>query len=185
MQVFEIFSNQFLPAILFGCFVQVATIFVLLRVALGLNQFDLAVVTLLLSLVISAAFTEQKFPADSVHKPEFRLKISEFMQEQSDPLIVARLPASISEASSDNKAADGFFRIQAVYLLSQFKRAISVGLLLIVPLFLIDFLVAVALSLAGIQNLSVQTVAIPLKLLLLAMVNAWDLILSRLLTGFI
>lgn len=185
MQVIDTFSDQFVLAILFGCFVQVATILVLLKSALGLNQLELSIVTIVLSLVISAAFVQHKFQTDSINlsNENFKTKISDYMLEKSDPALSARLPATLSSDAEDGK--DRFFIIQAVFLLSQFKAALSVGVLLIIPLFLIDFLVAVALNLAGIQNLAVQTVAVPLKLLLLASVGAWDMLISKLLTGFI
>jgi flagellar biosynthetic protein FliP len=193
MELNNLIGNQLLFALLFGCFVQVATIFVLLRVALGLNQIDFAIVTLVLSLVLSAALVEKKldgFKVQQLSQPQSATlsaspQLKEFMLEHSDARVLSQFSQIFPQQEDRLESDQGVFSLQAVYLFSQLKRALSLGLILILPLFLIDFIVAIALNLVGIQGLSSQTVSIPLKLLLLAFVDAWDLIISKLLVGFV
>lgn len=195
MDWFSPFAGGLLGVLLFGCFVQVITILSLIRFGLGLRGVDMGIVSFLLALVLSLLMVEGKFGiSGSLDKtiagtplefsPALEPKVKPFLLAATDPEIARRLRfAQTSSGSSANEPS--LAELEAGFILSQLKRALNVGLILLIPLIVIDVLVAVALAAVGIQTLSTAVVAIPLKILLFVMIDGWNLIVNKLLTGFL
>lgn len=70
------------------------------------------------------------------------------------------------------------------FVLSELKTAFAIGIRLILPLVLIDLLVAGVLASLGLFLLPPLVVSIPLKLLLFVSADGWTLITTTLLGGF-
>ena len=78
---------------------------------------------------------------------------------------------------SQLKSSD-FIIVIPAYLTSQVKGAFEVGVLLYLPFFVIDLVVSNILLAMGMMMLSPLTIALPLKLLLLVMVDGWTLLIE-------
>lgn len=78
---------------------------------------------------------------------------------------------------NEMKASD-FIIIIPAYLTSQVKSAFEIGVLLYLPFFVIDLVVSNILLAMGMMMLSPLTIALPLKLLLLVMVDGWTLLIE-------
>lgn len=66
------------------------------------------------------------------------------------------------------------------YITSQLKGAFEVGVLIYLPFFVIDLVTSNILLAMGMMMLSPLTIALPLKLLLIVMVDGWTLVIQGL-----
>ena len=78
---------------------------------------------------------------------------------------------------SELKSNDFIVLIPA-YITSQVKGAFEVGVLIYLPFFVIDLVTSNILLAMGMMMLSPLTIALPLKLLLLVMVDGWTLVIE-------
>ena len=78
---------------------------------------------------------------------------------------------------SQIKSTD-FLIVIPAYLTSQVKGAFEIGVLLYLPFFVIDLVVSNILLAMGMMMLSPLTIALPLKLLLLVMVDGWTMLIE-------
>lgn len=81
------------------------------------------------------------------------------------------------------KATDFVILIPA-FITSQLKAAFEIGVLVYLPFFVIDLVTSNILLAMGMMMLSPLTIALPLKLLLLVMVDGWTLIIQGLVLSF-
>jgi type III secretion protein R len=79
---------------------------------------------------------------------------------------------------------DDFLVLMPAYITGQLKSAFEVGVLIYLPFFVIDLVVSNILLAMGMMMLSPLTIALPLKLLLLVMVDGWTLLLQGLVTSY-
>ncbi len=77
-----------------------------------------------------------------------------------------------------------FIIIIPAFITSQLKQAFEIGVLVYLPFFVIDLVVSNILLAMGMMMLSPLTIALPLKLLLLVMVDGWTLIIQGLVLTF-
>lgn len=199
-------TGGLLGVLLFGCFIQVLTILSLLRYGLGLGGFDFGVVSFILALVLSCLMVEAKFGLTATlentveGKPisfssEVDTKVRPFLIAASDPIIAQRVSSLTGKlASSPNTAVSpdnssavstSLAQLETTFLLSQLKRSLAIGLMLLIPLLVIDLMVAFSLTLVGVQSISAVVISVPLKLLLFVSIDGWGLIVDKLLAGFI
>lgn len=81
------------------------------------------------------------------------------------------------------KATDFIVLIPA-FITSQLKAAFEIGVLIYLPFFVIDLVTSNILLAMGMMMLSPLTIALPLKLLLIVMVDGWTLIIQGLVLSF-
>lgn len=84
---------------------------------------------------------------------------------------------------SELKANDFLVLIPA-FITSQMKAGFEIGVLIYLPFFVIDLVTSNILLAMGMMMLSPLTIALPLKLLLLVMVDGWTLIIQGLAVSF-
>ena len=77
-----------------------------------------------------------------------------------------------------------FIVIIPSFITSQLKAAFEVGVLIYLPFFVIDLVTSNILLAMGMMMLSPLTIALPLKLLLIVMVDGWTLIIQGLVLSF-
>ncbi|MBS3904861.1 MAG: type III secretion system export apparatus subunit SctR [Simkania sp.] len=77
-----------------------------------------------------------------------------------------------------------FIVIVPSFITSQLKSAFEIGVLVYLPFFVIDLVTSNILLAMGMMMLSPLTIALPLKLLLLVMVDGWTLIIQGLVLTF-
>jgi type III secretion protein R len=70
------------------------------------------------------------------------------------------------------------------FITSQLKAAFEIGVLIYLPFFVIDLVTSNILLAMGMMMLSPLTIALPLKLLLLVMVDGWTLLIQGLVQTF-
>lgn len=70
------------------------------------------------------------------------------------------------------------------FITSQLKVAFEVGVLIYLPFFVIDLVTSNILLAMGMMMLSPLTIALPLKLLLIVMIDGWTLIIQGLVLSF-
>jgi len=73
-----------------------------------------------------------------------------------------------------------FLVLMPAYILSQLKGAFEIGVLIYLPFFVIDLVTSNILLAMGMMMLSPLTIALPLKLLLLVMIDGWSLLVQGL-----
>lgn len=83
----------------------------------------------------------------------------------------------------DLKPTDFIVLIPA-FITTQLKAAFEIGVLIYLPFFVIDLVTSNILLAMGMMMLSPLTIALPLKLLLLVMVDGWTLIIQGLVLSF-
>lgn len=84
---------------------------------------------------------------------------------------------------SELKQSD-FLILVPSFITSQLKTSFEIGVLIYLPFFVIDMVVSNILLAMGMMMLSPLTIALPIKLLLLVMVDGWTLIVQGLVMTF-
>lgn len=87
------------------------------------------------------------------------------------------------EAKGSLKPND-FLILVPSYITSQLKDAYEIGVLIYLPFFVIDLVVSNILLAMGMMMLSPLTIALPLKLLLLVMLDGWTVLIQGLVLTF-
>jgi len=77
-----------------------------------------------------------------------------------------------------------FIVIIPSFITSQLKSAFEVGVLIYLPFFVIDLVVSNILLAMGMMMLSPLTIALPIKLLLLVMIDGWTILIQGLVLTF-
>lgn len=77
-----------------------------------------------------------------------------------------------------------FIVLIPAFITTQLKAAFEIGVLVYLPFFVIDLVTSNILLAMGMMMLSPLTIALPLKLLLLVMVDGWTLIIQGLVLSF-
>ncbi|NGX26435.1 MAG: Flagellar biosynthetic protein FliP [Chlamydiae bacterium] len=77
-----------------------------------------------------------------------------------------------------------FIILIPAFITSQLKTAFEIGVLIYLPFFVIDLVTSNILLAMGMMMLSPLTIALPLKLLLLVMVDGWTIIIQGLTMSF-
>lgn len=88
-----------------------------------------------------------------------------------------------AEFRADLKPTD-FIVVIPAFITSQLKAAFEIGVLIYLPFFVIDLVTSNILLAMGMMMLSPLTIALPLKLLLIVMVDGWTLIIQGLVLSF-
>lgn len=84
---------------------------------------------------------------------------------------------------SDLKPNDFIILIPS-FITSQLKTAFEIGVLIYLPFFVIDLVVSNILLAMGMMMLSPLTIALPIKLLLLVMIDGWTVLVQGLAVSF-
>jgi type III secretion protein R len=87
------------------------------------------------------------------------------------------------EYRSSLKQTD-FLVIIPAFITSQLKAAFEIGVVIYLPFFVIDLVTSNILLAMGMMMLSPLTIALPLKLLLLVMVDGWTILIQGLVLTF-
>lgn len=83
-----------------------------------------------------------------------------------------------------NLSQDDLMILIPAFVTSQIKGAFEVGVLIYLPFFVIDLVTSNILLAMGMMMLSPLTIALPLKLLLIVMIDGWTLIIQGLVLSY-
>ena len=92
----------------------------------------------------------------------------------------ARPPASRAEVKDSD-----FTVLAPAFVVSELRRAFTIGFLVFLPFLVVDLLVGNVLLALGLTQLSPTTVALPFKLLLFVAVDGWKIIARGLVAGYL
>jgi len=104
--------------------------------------------------------------------------LAEFLQTHADPDEVAFF-AELRGLSSQDPLV-----LVPAFLITEITEALEMAVLLLVPLVMVDVLLAQVYALLGVAASSLQRVALPLKVLLFLAVGGWDLVIGGLVRGY-
>lgn len=85
---------------------------------------------------------------------------------------------------NDNLKQTDFIVLMPSFVTSQLKGAFEIGVLIYLPFFVIDIVTSNILLAMGMMMLSPLTIALPIKLLLLVMVDGWTVLVQGLVLTF-
>lgn len=91
---------------------------------------------------------------------------------------------SLPEGYREGLQPNDFLILIPSFITSQLKGAFEIGVLIYLPFFVIDLVTSNILLAMGMMMLSPLTIALPIKLLLVVMVDGWTLIIQGLVMTF-
>ncbi|MFZ6773944.1 type III secretion system export apparatus subunit SctR [Undibacterium sp. SXout7W] len=107
----------------------------------------------------------------------FMLKYSH--PEQRDIFFASAKKLWPKDVAKDAKPTDTLILIPA-FVVSELQTGYEIGFLIYIPFVVIDLLLSNLLMALGMQQVSPQTITIPLKLLLFVMIDGWGKLLNAL-----
>jgi type III secretion protein R len=81
-------------------------------------------------------------------------------------------------------SGDEVWVLAPAFIATELREAFLIAVLIFVPFLVIDLVVALSLAALGLNTMSPQVVALPLKLVLFVAVDGWRLLLEALLRGY-
>lgn len=108
---------------------------------------------------------------------EFMLKHSR--PEQREIFLASAKKLWPKEVADEAKSGDALILIPA-FVVSELQTGYEIGFLIYIPFVVIDLLISNLLMALGMQQVSPQTITIPLKLLLFTLVDGWGKLLNAL-----
>lgn len=103
---------------------------------------------------------------------------TDFLRRHSDPSELA------SFAELQSRSVDDPLVLVPAFLTTELREALQMAVVVLVPLVIVDLLVAHASALLGLATLPTPLVSVPLKLLLFLAVNGWDVVIGGLVEGY-
>jgi flagellar biosynthetic protein FliP len=180
-------------------FVRIIIVFSLLRNAIGIqqtppNQVLVGMALMLTLFIMSPVITEinatayQPFSEGSINSTEFLTRAARplhtFMLRQTTQSDLEMF-YTISGRTMPVEPADYAMDILVPsFVLSELKRAFTIGFLLFIPFLIIDMVVASALMSMGMMMLPPVTISMPFKLMLFVLVDGWGLLIRSLVMTF-
>lgn len=113
---------------------------------------------------------------------DFMLKYSR--PEQREIFLVSAKKLWPPEVAKNAKPSDTLILIPA-FVVSELQTGYEIGFLMYIPFVVIDLLISNLLMALGMQQMSPQTISIPLKLLLFVMVDGWGKLLNALALSYV
>ena len=80
---------------------------------------------------------------------------------------------------------DEVWVLAPAFVVSELKEAFAIAVLVFIPFLVIDLVVGLTLAALGIQQVSAQVIALPLKLLLFVATDGWRLLIEALIRGYV
>lgn len=87
-------------------------------------------------------------------------------------------------ADLQGRAVSDPFVIVPAFLVTELTEALAMAVVILVPLVLVDLLVAQVLVLVGLVNQPTPLVSVPLKLVLFLGIGGWDVVIGGLVEGY-
>ncbi|WP_034300933.1 type III secretion system export apparatus subunit SctR [Herbaspirillum sp. RV1423] len=113
---------------------------------------------------------------------KFMIKISK--PEQRELFLASAKKLWPKEASKDAQPTDALILIPA-FVVSELQTGYEIGFLIYIPFVVIDLLISNLLMALGMQQVSPQTITVPLKLLLFTLVDGWAKLLNALAMSYV
>lgn len=95
---------------------------------------------------------------------------------REDRATFAEVARRVGKDGSAGPAPDDFAVLAPAFVVSELRRAFTIGFVVFVPFLVVDLLIANVLLALGLTQLSPTTIALPFKLLLFVGVDGWRLL---------
>jgi len=179
-------------------FVKIATTLSICKEGLGLRSSAISFAVLGLSIALSIItvepFVQKSGGLDAflngVPFSQSESTFRPFLTKYTDSDVLQSLTqkstsqAHLDETNASSSAVISFPRLVAAFMLSEFKKAFSVGLIILLPFLIIDIVVAQLLVVLSVTQIHQQVISLPIKLLLFVALDGWKLITEQLLKSF-
>ncbi len=96
----------------------------------------------------------------------------------------ATFVALARELRGADVADDDLLALSAAFVTSELTEAFAIAFLVFLPFLVLDLVVGIGLSSAGLTTVSPAAVSLPLKLLLFVAVGGWRLLVEGLIRGY-
>ena len=180
-------------------FVRIIVVLSLLRTALGMQQSPpnavLVSLALFLSAIVMAPTWQDAY--DSGIRPllDQQMELPQAFDAASEPVKTFMLAqvdrddlalfVRLSNLEAPTAAADLPLRVVTpAFMISELKRAFTIGFLLFVPFLVIDLVVASVLMSMGMMMLPPVVISLPFKLIFFVLVDGWRLVAGSLVESF-
>jgi len=191
-----------LPSVLLmmTCFTRIVIVFSLLRNAMSLQQTPpnqvMVGLSLFLTLFIMRPVISDINENAYIPYSQGEISATEFIEEASSPLRDFMLKQTkredlnlfltVSGAESWPESVDAYSMAVVIpaFIVSEIKRAFTIGFLIYIPFLIIDMVVASALMSMGMMMLPPATISMPFKLMLFVMVDGWGLMVKTLISTY-
>lgn len=122
--------------------------------------------------------------AKDVFQPVQQFMLKYAHPDQREVFLASARKLWPKEMSKDATSSDPVILIPA-FVVSELQAGFEIGFLIYLPFVIIDLLVANLLMALGMQQVSPQTITIPLKLLLFVLIDGWGKVLTGLVNTYI
>lgn len=190
-----------LPAILISCtsFLRIVVVLSMIRHAVGMPETPPNQMLVMLALFLTAISMTPAFETlgNNALWPflDGKLTVQEAMDKGSDPLRNFMLRQvrdqdikavyDMSHKSLPQRAADvGMMQLIPAFMLNELRVAFRIGFVIMLPFLLIDIVVSSILVSLGMLMVPPSTLSLPLKVLMLVLVDGWSLILQGVIGSF-
>ena len=199
METLPGYLTGFLALLLFTAFVKIFTALNILRFGLGLQGSGFGLVILGFSLALSLLVMGPQLEPLGGIEQVFRGQLPQdqqilektfrpFMEKNSDAELKAQLSLLADRLKGGKMSSKpGAAAVDPVpltvlvpaFMISELRDAFQIGFLVMVPFLILDLLVANILLALGTNQIPLQLVSLPLKILLFFAVDGWRLITEK------
>jgi|GEM_PF-3964640 len=190
--------DQFLLLFIFissGAFIKSATVFSIIRHGLGLHSFVFGIVVLILSLslsfFVSSSQIDKTFDISNKEVNINKIEVQRFFNDNTDQNILDLFEIEDynleSESESKSVLKQNFNQSLVAFVFSEVKAGIFLGLLFLIPLLAVDlvlYILSLILNLKN-NNFKMDVFSVPLKLLVFILIGGFELLGSRIITGYL
>ena len=117
-------------------------------------------------------------------KEPMRTFLEKNTSSKSTQLFYKLATKNFEATPQDQMKPNDFIVLIPAYITSQLRNAFEIGVLIYLPFFVIDLVTSNILLAMGMMMLSPLTIALPLKLLLVVMVDGWTLVIDGIVKTF-
>ena len=187
--------------LMFTCFTRIIIVFSLLRNAMGTqtvppNQVMVGLAFFLTLFVMSPVLSEIN---EVAYKPyqAGEMTTIEACQAATDPLKEFMLKQTETDSleffceisgeefvTGEDAMKISFKTVTPAFILSEIKKAFTIGFLIFIPFLIIDIVVSSLLMSMGMIMLPPATISLPFKILMFVLVDGWHLLVGSLIAGF-
>jgi type III secretion protein R len=122
--------------------------------------------------------------AQAAFEPVRKFMLRFARPEQRELFLASAKKLWSKEYASEAKSSDALILIPA-FVVSELQTGYEIGFLIYIPFVVIDLLISNLLMALGMQQVSPQTITIPLKLLLFSLVDGWSKLLNALTMSYL
>ncbi|MFP1731426.1 type III secretion system export apparatus subunit SctR [Lonsdalea quercina] len=188
------------------CFLKIATVLLITRNAIGVQQvppnmalYGIALAATLFVMAPVFGDIKQRFQDTPLDMSDLGTlettatqgiePLQKFMSRNTDPDILTHLHENSIRmwppAMSEKATTDNILLVIPAFVLSELQAGFKIGFLIYIPFIVIDLIVSNVLLALGMQMVAPTTLSLPLKLLLFVLVSGWTRLLDGLFYSYL